>query len=760
MPNSLTKPIRAVFAMFHPFRWTTKIQPDGATTLNFFLLLLLAIVTFYPLLYVGFTTNDDAEIAINFGWGTSLWETSNLKAELQGRITFFWGYPVLRLPYLLDSWPYYLAVKYGSFLMLLSALYFCISRIFKSVWIATAALLFFFAFIQNGWDHNALTSYPFAINLGASFLLTSLGLYSMALERKRIGWAYFSGVLYFFALANESFVLFFPLFVVMAASLSESNKKNIVLRLAESRRCIYPIFFPLAGYLVLYVSWRSFHTPAYDGTTFGGLNLLAATKVILNYSLSAFPFASINLLSATDHGPLFNQYYGPGRWNFILGDLNSSHFIKAAVAGFLVLRLMVAPSSATISNRRLIVPMFIVFICIFVPNLLLGFIGKHQTWVAAGSRSYLYTYNSFVAAVVFLALTLAYLNNLSIKWRPLFRKLFILFVVLLVASITFLVEFRNQRISIDQALSHKKWLLMDALINSDDFKKIPAQSTIYAPSLIHDQRGIAAAPADYWEKYTKYKTGRKFNWVTDSKEVKEPYFLLAFQQEARADNQYLVLAEMKRPEKLTSTAMTVYSLSRQSDLVVLGTYKNSLVNPEITIDGEWVQNVGAGYFSTKLSPVQYAGSVAISRIKGNVEIYPEQISMTHYPAIPQVGKFKLDLGDGFYGWESGIGEPAWSWAGEQGQILITNFGDEKLKAVLEFEVTSLKDATLLFDKKPVALMQVGIYKHVNIPLDLLPGANKVTLNSNQSAISPGGADSRKLGFSVRHLKIKSIGAVP
>lgn len=137
----------------------------GAT--NLFLMFVLAAIVFYPLLFVGFTTYDDATLAINFG-NPSVWEIARISSETQGRFSFYWGYPLLQVPYAVDSRVWYLAIKFGSFLLLLSALYYAVYQSFRSNWIALASLLFFLAFIQNGWDHNALTSYPFAFNVYAT----------------------------------------------------------------------------------------------------------------------------------------------------------------------------------------------------------------------------------------------------------------------------------------------------------------------------------------------------------------------------------------------------------------------------------------------------------------------------------------------------------------------------------------------------------------------------------------------------------------
>ena len=108
---------------------------------NLFLLLLLIGITFFPLFFVGFTTNDDATIAINFGENFDLLHESIITAQMQGRFMFLWAYPLLRLPYLIDNQAWYLFLKFGAIFLVLASLYFSIRQIFRSTWLAFTSVL-------------------------------------------------------------------------------------------------------------------------------------------------------------------------------------------------------------------------------------------------------------------------------------------------------------------------------------------------------------------------------------------------------------------------------------------------------------------------------------------------------------------------------------------------------------------------------------------------------------------------------------------
>ena len=609
------------------------IAEVGAT--NLFLLLMLAVITFYPLFFVGFTTNDDASMAINMG-NDGIWQIIKSFSESQGRFAFFWSYSLSQVPYAIDSRIWFLTIKFGSFFLLLGALYYAVSQLFKSSWLALASLIFFLAFIQNGWDHNALTSYTFRVNFSVVLFLVSLGLFSAAIERKNLALACFSGGLYFFALANELFVLFFPFYVAVLLSQAAPGE-SVIRRLMSGKKYILAVALPLMVYLAIYLVWRSIHPSAYDGNNLDGFNLLAVGKVVAAYSLSAFPLASIHFILSPEHQLLFANAAGlPG----ILSGLNVAHFIKPAVAGFLFARLMTTEHFIVPQGRTLIIGAALAIVGIFLPNLLLGFTQKHQGWVASGNYSYLYTYHSFISAVVFAVLFLAYINVKSRLWHPKLRLALVLMGLIAVMAISFTVEVWNQYIAFDQKLSHRKWQLMDVVIKSPAFMEIPEGAIVVTPTLAAHQRGIAWAPADYWSKYIKYKTGKNVQFVDDKCKSGMPCYSLVFRQERHADNQFIVLAKIKHPGLLDSDELSIYSMPNQASTVLVGSFMYEKVSPKLAINGESVANistdVGIGLFSSNLPYASGDGLVQTARVTGNVNIFPHNITISHYSVEPRL----------------------------------------------------------------------------------------------------------------------------
>ena len=618
---------------------TDHFNEVGAT--NLFLLFILAIITFYPMFFGGFTTHDDAYMGI-ICWNGITWEIIHSQSVEQGRFMFFWGIPFSALPFVTDNRIWYLTIKFGSFFLLLSALYYAIFQSFRSKWIALASLGFFLSIIQNGWEHNALSSYAFVFNAYATLFLVSLGLFATAIDRKNLVLAGFSGGLYFFALGTELFVLFFPFYIAVLLSRAAPNEP-ILIRLKAGRNYIFAIVVPLIAYLTIYLVWRHIYPSNYEGNSLNRFNLLAAAKVVATYSLTAFPLASLHLYTAPGDPLPFRNAVG---LHAILSELNVAHLIKPVVVGFLFTRLITKVHFIVPQTRTLLIGCVLACVGIFLPNMLLGFTERHQSWVGAGTYSYTYTYYSFISAVVFSALLLAYINTKSLLWHPMLRLTIISIMVVAIMALSFAVEMRNQYFALDQKLAHRKWQLMDKVIKSPNFMEVPDGSTIFAPSLLSSTRGYAAVLADDWSNYVKFKTGKKVYFADSKCQGSVNCFVLVFRQESHSDNQFIVLKKTKQPDSLVSDELTIYAMPSQDRAVIIGSFVPGEVAPKLKINDVTISNVGAGLFSSKLSSASAGDNVMTAKITGNVDMLPEQITISNYMVEPRLRSFSAELTEG------------------------------------------------------------------------------------------------------------------
>jgi hypothetical protein len=609
--------------------------------ISLFLLFLLAVITFLPLCHGGFTTHDDGSMAIKV-WNGNTWAMTTGLAADEGRVGFLWGIPLLSVPFIFHSWTWYLVAKIGSTLLLLVTIFFVIARLFGSRWIGLASVTLFLAIIQNGWEHNALTSYAFVFNAYAILFLLSLGLFCEAIDRKNLFLAWSAGVCYFGALGSELFALFFPIYVVVLSDRMSPND-TLVARLQKGKLYLLAIAMPLAAYIVLYLVWRYLHPSSYEGTAITGFHPWEAIRVIVTYSLAAFPLASLHLYTAPND-PL--PFIESANWRTMLSNMNAAHLIKPLLVGVLITRLLNTSPLAGPPPRTLLIGAALAFVSIFIPNVLLGFTDRHPNWVGGGTHSYIYTYYSFIAAIVFLSLLLFYAQTRMRTWPAALRAITVVTLVAAIMIASFAVEVRNQYFAFDQKLAHRKWQLMDEVIDSPTFRSIPSGSTIYAPTLLSHTRGYAVVLADDWARYVRSRLGVTISF--DKKPCATPAscYTLVYRQEPNADSQFVVLKKPIQPAGPDAVDLTIWSMPSLAGAVVLGSLSPKDVKPEIRIDGTPVDHIGSGVFSSQIPQAKDGGLVEVVHVTGNVDIPADDITVSRYNIQPRLRPLLDELADG------------------------------------------------------------------------------------------------------------------
>jgi hypothetical protein len=176
--------------------------------------------------------------------------------------------------------------------------------------------------------------------------------------------------------------------------------------------------------------------------------------------------------------------------------------------------------------------------------------------------------------------------------------------------------------------------------------EIPDGSTVVAPTLLSFTRGYAAVVADDWSNYVKYKTGTSVQFADKKCKSVVQCYMLVFRQELNSDNQFIVLKKIKQSGLLVSSMLTIYSMPPQANAVIIGSFIPGEVAPKLEINGASVVNVGAGLFSSNFPHDSDDGFVQTARVTGNVDINPEQITISHYSAVPRLRSLSAELADG------------------------------------------------------------------------------------------------------------------
>jgi len=610
-----------------------KLHTDADSYFTYLVaLLLLAVASYYPLIHTGNVTFDDLNTAVNYG-NDSIWAVAVDASKNQGRFTFLWGYPLLQVPQLIDSIYWHAATKIAAFGILLISLGAAVFQIFRSCWLVIAGCALFLSFQQNGWDHNAMTAYPFAFNAYASGFLLALAAFTKSIREDRIGLAWLAVLLYFFALGIELFIFFFPVFLVLASTVPTGRFEPLV-NLKKTRLQVLIQLAGVVAYLCCYVLWRKVFPSNYDGNQLHFGDLGAVARVVWTYSINAFPIYSIEFISQESHRSYLT---GVSALRAILENIPSSSWMKALCSGALIFGLLRSQRAAEISRSALLLGLAVSAIAIFLPNLLLGFVERHQIWVAGHVRSYLYTYYSFIACCVLLALLLALLAQQTRNFRPALRAFIHLCLSACVMTLTLVVDARNTYIAIDQTLAQRKFDLLEQAIKTPEFKSVPDHSTLLIDTLLDNRRGIAVTTEKFWIEHFKKKTGKTLKVSRAGCDPAQPCHSLVFRQASQQDDQYLVFSKLDNPTQTRTANLQIFMFPAATGMLIASEFEpDAEAPPAIKLNGRLLKNLQPNGFTQHFQHSRIAGPVQYLKINSNVALDPKKLIISKFNFQPGI----------------------------------------------------------------------------------------------------------------------------
>lgn len=727
------------------------------------LIAVLGIITLYPVVLTGYTTNDDMNMAIEkFGY---FQESFLNPAKIQGRFNFLLTVPLSRVPFLIENPIYFHLFRTGSTIVAIASFSLLLSHIFASAYIGFLSSSIFLILVQNNWDHNALTSYPFVFNFIFICFIISFYFFTKFLKNNIERDGIISGAFFFVAMMIESFALFLILFggvsFVYKYKFGAYRGRKLWGEVFRSLKWLLR-FFGL--YLIFYVSWRTYFNSSYDGNTLSFTDLKLTIRVIYELSCSAFPFASLRLFFNPEKYAVVSAEYAISTLGLIKG-MQIEWLIKALVSFCLIFFLLKKLTRVQVKNNLLWYALGLFFIFIFLPNILLGFTPKYKNWILNGVDSYVYTYYSLFGFVGFVSI-LVLLGLNTTKNRSSLSICYSLVMAFSFSFLAFVVEVSNSFYFKDQRLSHSRWVIVSKFLNSSCFKTLNNGDFIYGPSLFTSTRGIAAINSEYWSDYIFYKTKKKIKVISSADELKNTnvsnfkLYYMKFFQEPVSYNQILIYSEIKDPYSLidgiaASHEFVIYSLSKNKRMTMLGSWRNKKASQfDLEINGIADIQDSSGIFITELF---FERGVREVYVKSSEQILLETVMFSYYMNQPTFTGLSYETGEGFYTWElSRNGNSRWIWSSGNAHLLLINSGIEKKTAILKMKLSAFMAQKITF--------RLGTFSKtfdlrgsqrisIEFPLILDTGTSYLEIITNRQGISPGNGDSRKLAFSVSDLKL-------
>ena len=474
-------------------------------------------------------------------------------AEAQGRFMFAYMWPAMAFPYLIDSEYWLFSARVIGLLAPIVTMSWAARRVFGSPRVANLAAILALVLTQNGWEHNLITSYPFAYLMISASYFVSVGLFALSVERRSVLIACGAALFYFFALCSESFVLLAPTYLWLLLYIPRQQRYEKSISTRPVWRCLVPMYLTLFLYLVAYWGWRLISGGStYEGNVIDGGELQDMLAVIWHYSVNGLPIQSLMALPSS-----FQQLLSSSPISIMMLVLQS------LIATILVVRILRSTHSEPQKIRSLGEEIVALLLAGFLVNALLATNAKYQSWVASGSRSYVLTQYSTYFFVLLLALVAVHLISL----RPfnsvssLVKKRWFAAISIGVFALTLSVGLHNKLFFDEQQSSTQKWTLVDKWIASKEFTKVIPGSTIYAPTLIKHQIGIARTPTTYWPDYVLATADKSIEFSAEPCAIKIDCYFISFGEVSGTRETFLLFGKATTGATVVTDQVSIFFLS-------------------------------------------------------------------------------------------------------------------------------------------------------------------------------------------------------
>lgn len=509
---------------------TSTFSKTWIPTIIFWLsLLLITSIALNPLLDVRFTTRDDSVFHLLYTGDFSYPEAILAYMINAGTRPLF--HPVMSVPYLHDSFVYFKATQILALLTATISSSYFIYKLTNDKQIALLYLVLFIGLLQNSWNHNILTSYPFYFHFFISLISLTLILLLKFTESGEKRFLLSSSIIWILVLFSyEMHIIYFLAICIIIYIRLDTWK--------ERGRAITPYLALVVLFLMTDILLRIYFERSYSGTRFRIESLSDMTRTLIFYSSSSMP--GFMFIFKGDILPHYyeNRITVPA---FSLAGIQAVWVIKSGLIAILSWHSLTNMKNMGHTGFYM---MFAIFLYIFLPNLPLSFSGKYQTWSQGFDFHYVTTHYSYIAMIMFIVVTAStILKNMANA-----RKMVILTVCTVFSACSIATDYTNHHVYRTQILSTARWDNVDALIKTDEFLSVPPNSVIYAPSLWTHDYAIMSNTKDYWSRYFSYKSGRKIVVTDNSEHIQHtesrPVYYLSFLQNIEQGKQFILLGKI------------------------------------------------------------------------------------------------------------------------------------------------------------------------------------------------------------------------
>jgi hypothetical protein len=612
-------------------------------------LVLLVLFVFFFHFQIGFTTRDDAEIGlypVRLGTPETAWRI----AQASGRFYHLISVPIqvalLRL-FLFSPMTYNL-LAVGAVLLNVALFSWVVRKAFASNLAGLLTATLSLIWLQNHWGHSLLTSYPVIPHLAFSALLCAT-IVLLSWERGQpFNRPILVGSLYFFSiLFSELFLIYFP--ILAGICFYRAWQLPLMSFKARAKAVVCALWPMVAGvvlYLLCYFAFRYLHPSHHHGNQLAPFDVKRIVAVLWQYTTSTLPGYFYFHDADTMNRMLDGFAPRTGRFIELFKDCRVEWLAKALLSScFCALLLSLKPSLPY--GRHYFLAISAGVAATLAPVFLVSLTLQYQDWVVnSGSLAYgLPSYCAYFGVVLLIGTVLLYLNQLARRSNTVSLG-YIVLVSLFVGTTSLATDSYNYGIALDQRLSNLKWRTLDRFIRTNDFKALPEDSLLYAPS-IWQARGIASNREEYWTDYFTARSRKKISVAGTLEELKKSVaarpqgrtYFLAFRQAPKEPDQFLIFAEVKNLEpSLSGDAVyandfALFGYSKNRRFTLIGRCSGGATRPSVGVNGKPVNDMSGDVFFALVDEPHAAGDFPRNVVHADRPVDLTRLEVSYFPEL-------------------------------------------------------------------------------------------------------------------------------
>jgi len=421
--------------------------------------------------------------------------------------------------------------------------------------ISILAVLFFFTFAQIDHQHNLFISYP-GMQIFIGLAILSIERLLAYYKERRINTLVWSSIFLFVStIMYEIFILYSIILFIISMYYTLKNIKNI-------KSVIYSLYdlrfhiILMVLFLSIYIFGRLTASGSYEGSIVKVENIKNSLKVLLTLSLGLFPLNSFLHLSKYNNILSYVKYL----------DLLS--ISKAIITSFIFITVVCKAKIISFKNFRLIC--IISVIGMILPNILLAITPKYNNWVNNSTYSYVSSFYSYFAIIVFLSIV-----SVFIYQKIDFKKTILGILSIVIFLVSVCTDINNKINAVGFSMELNKYKNFDKAVSSEYFKNIENGSVIFVPEFtgIHN---VINSLNDVTFIYSPDKTFKFTNEINDLK-YNRPTYLLKYSNSSNT----IHIAPIYNNNMLSDEMMVISLFPLEKKNLILEMEKKGIVS----IDG-------------------------------------------------------------------------------------------------------------------------------------------------------------------------------